>query len=777
MREQISRFVSIGLLALLASCGGGGGGGSEPPVDTTPSAFSFASQSGTALSTAVTSAPVIISGINSNAPVSITGGEYSIDGGPYTAAPGSVSNNQTIQVRVTSSQQFSTSLTAVLTVGAVSVSFTATTLEADTTPDAFQFQRKINVTRSQWVTSNAATISGINTSAPVSIQNGEYAIDGGAFTSAAGSITAGQSLTIRAMASATYSKVTRARVTVGSTTADFEVTSELPDYVPDSVVYDGQDIVYLLSNTNNLVFRWSIADERYLDAYVIGLGGLVPSNMAYSSSHHRLYLGYSTGSIQYIDSTSDNESELPFANTAMGVGGLAAVGNYVLAQDGSGAWATHYVFNAGGTVTDQKEWNYYSREYAWDPISSRVYFFRDNMSPDDLHYEVIDQATGKITSAGETPYHGSYIIQPPIRVSANGEYVLLGSGDIYHQSGLTWSGSLGSQVSDARWFANGSMVTLTTANNQTTLRHLNTTLLKMEQLTYTGQALRVVGTDTKMAVLLINNGTVQFHSYVPNDDSDGDGVPNTQDAFPLDPAASLDTDHDGYPDAWNPGKSQSDSTTGLTLDAYPQDSACYLPAHGDGVHCNYAATIPNYVPDQVVNAGDTVYLLSSTNKRVYRWSMATGTYLNPYVVGIDQGFSTLAPTNMAYSSSHHRLYLGYSTGAIQYIDTTVTSAAEAPFANTAMGVGGLAAVGNYVLAQDGSGAWATHYVFNAGGTVTDQKEWNYYSREYAWDPISSRVYFFRDNMSPDDLHYVVIDQATGKITSAGETPYHGSYII
>ena len=35
-----------------------------------------------------------------------------------------------------------------------------------------------------------------------------------------------------------------------------------------------------------------------------------------------------------------------------------------------------------------------------------------------------------------------------------------------------------------------------------------------------------------MVVLVINNGTVQFHIYVPNDDSDGDGVPNTAGCVP-----------------------------------------------------------------------------------------------------------------------------------------------------------------------------------------------------------------------------------------------------
>ena len=100
---------------------------------------------------------------------------------------------------------------------------------------------------------------------------------------------------------------------------------------------------------------------------------------------------------------------------------------------------------------------------------------------------------------------------------------------------------------------------------------------------------------------------------------------------------------------------------------------------------------------------------------MYRWSIAAGAYLNPYVMGINQGFSTIAPTTMAYSSAQQRLYLGYETGAIRYIDVTAGSPTETAFANTAMAVYGLASVGNFVLAQDDSGAWATHYVFNSAG--------------------------------------------------------------
>jgi len=54
--------------------------------------------------------------------------------------------------------------------------------------------------------------------------------------------------------------------------------------------------------------------------------------------------------------------------------------------------------------------------------------------------------------------------------------------------------------------------------------------------------------------------------YVMDIDSDEDWIVDSFDAFPLDPAASVDRDGDGKPEEWNPGMSEEDSTTGLQLD-------------------------------------------------------------------------------------------------------------------------------------------------------------------------------------------------------------------
>ncbi|MGA1820214.1 MAG: hypothetical protein ACMUHU_04305 [Thermoplasmatota archaeon] len=70
----------------------------------------------------------------------------------------------------------------------------------------------------------------------------------------------------------------------------------------------------------------------------------------------------------------------------------------------------------------------------------------------------------------------------------------------------------------------------------------------------------------------------------PNEwaDSDDDSIGDNGDGFPYDPAASVDSDGDGYPDEWNPGMSENDSTTGLKLDEFPMDSTEWVDTDRDG---------------------------------------------------------------------------------------------------------------------------------------------------------------------------------------------------
>ena len=123
--------VLFGIHLTLTACGGGGGGGSATvavnATDTVPNTFSLADQTDVALGTLIQSTAFTVTGIDAPAAISVTGGEYSIDGGSYTGSPGTVSSAQTVRVRHTSSANPSTTVATVVTIGGVSGTFSSTT--------------------------------------------------------------------------------------------------------------------------------------------------------------------------------------------------------------------------------------------------------------------------------------------------------------------------------------------------------------------------------------------------------------------------------------------------------------------------------------------------------------------------------------------------------------------------------------------------------------------------------------------------------------------------
>jgi hypothetical protein len=197
------------------------------PLDTTPIAFTFIDQTNVPLSTSIISNSITVSGINTAAPISITGGEYSINGGAYTAAAGTVINGNTVQVRLTSSNSYSTTTNATLTIGGVSDTFSVTTIAPppDSTPDPFTFADQTGVALNTVVTSNSITVSGINTAAPISITGGTYSINGGPYTSSPGTVSNPNTVTVRVTSSGSYSTMVNATLTIGGVSDTFSVTT------------------------------------------------------------------------------------------------------------------------------------------------------------------------------------------------------------------------------------------------------------------------------------------------------------------------------------------------------------------------------------------------------------------------------------------------------------------------------------------------------------------------------------------------------------------------
>ncbi|WGZ93876.1 MAG: CAP domain-containing protein [Candidatus Thiothrix putei] len=96
-------------------------------VDTQPNAFSFSAQTAVARSTVITSNAITVSGINTGAAISVSGGSYSINGGAFTNAAGLVNNGNTVRVQHTSSANYSSSTNTTLSIGGVTGTFTSTT--------------------------------------------------------------------------------------------------------------------------------------------------------------------------------------------------------------------------------------------------------------------------------------------------------------------------------------------------------------------------------------------------------------------------------------------------------------------------------------------------------------------------------------------------------------------------------------------------------------------------------------------------------------------------
>jgi hypothetical protein len=99
--------------------------------DATPAAFTFVDQADVAPGVVITSAAVVLSGLTISSPISVTGGEYSIDGAAFTSSPGTVVNGSSIRARNTSSATHSTAVDTVVTVGGVSDTFTSTSWPTD----------------------------------------------------------------------------------------------------------------------------------------------------------------------------------------------------------------------------------------------------------------------------------------------------------------------------------------------------------------------------------------------------------------------------------------------------------------------------------------------------------------------------------------------------------------------------------------------------------------------------------------------------------------------
>ncbi len=235
-------------------------------VDDTPNTFSFTDQTGVTLSTLISSNILQISGIAGSVPVSISGNgspqfRTCSDSGCSTVlrtwetAATTITNNQFIQLRLTSSGSNSTAFSATITVGTGSDNWSVTTV--DDTPNAFSFTDQTGVTLSTLIPSNILQIAGIDVEVSVSISgsgspqfrtcsNSNCTTEIRTWGSDATTITNNQYLQLRLTSSGSNGTTNSANIAVGTGSDNWSVTTVAPaDDTPTAFSFTDQTGVTL----------------------------------------------------------------------------------------------------------------------------------------------------------------------------------------------------------------------------------------------------------------------------------------------------------------------------------------------------------------------------------------------------------------------------------------------------------------------------------------------------------------------------------------------------
>ena len=140
----------------------------HPLPVATVSPFAFPAQEQATPGSAVTSNTQQITGIAAATPISITGGTYSINGGPYTSAAGTINSGDYVSVQVSASPNPCTTNLATLSIGGVSAQF------AVTTPSAADVSISLNINPGSISQGAAATLTWASVNATACTASGSW---------------------------------------------------------------------------------------------------------------------------------------------------------------------------------------------------------------------------------------------------------------------------------------------------------------------------------------------------------------------------------------------------------------------------------------------------------------------------------------------------------------------------------------------------------------------------------------------------------------------------
>jgi hypothetical protein len=212
-------------------------------------AITFVAQTRIALSQSIDSEVITLSGCSDAKSISING-----DGSPQLYKNGTlvtgadtVITGDTLKIQLTSSATESTATQATVSIGSSTTAFSVTT--GDFTPDAFSFTSATGQAKSTLITSDAATLAGFDgtLTASVSGAGSPIILVNGVDSGTSASVQAGNAISVKLTSAAADSTARQAVVSIGSTSATFDVTTAASsDTTPPSILTVGSpnSVVY-----------------------------------------------------------------------------------------------------------------------------------------------------------------------------------------------------------------------------------------------------------------------------------------------------------------------------------------------------------------------------------------------------------------------------------------------------------------------------------------------------------------------------------------------------
>ncbi|MFE8070484.1 thrombospondin type 3 repeat-containing protein [Marinobacteraceae bacterium S3BR75-40.1] len=319
-----------------------------------------------------------------------------------------------------------------------------------------------------------------------------------------------------------------------------------------------QGELYLTDATTKTLFAWSSASQGY--DHTIALSG-TPTALGFDSGTDRLYIGYDSGKVTYVDTTLSTFKEVAFTNLAGPVKNLIPADNYLYALEGPSDSDSkrRYSFAHDGSLADYHNDYSESTSPVWSGYDDRVYW----VDWSRVYARTLNQTTGVIDSSTIATYFSSVIDIAPLHSDPTGQLLLTGQGKILDAVTLNELNALESALSDATWL-DGTLYTLSSEADGIHLQSWSDTYDQLSD--------KIIGKDSETylyatdSALLLVSQTVSGPDYElidPAADQDSDSILDIADNCPsaansnqtntdgdlLGDACDDDDDNDGLPDA------------------------------------------------------------------------------------------------------------------------------------------------------------------------------------------------------------------------------------